>query len=148
MKIFFTFFILLTINFSMNGQTIASFDFETGLPNGWTSESTWKFGNASSLGSEYFTFNGNPTKFAAINDDKLGNEEAGNGKMVTDFIDFTQYPLVFASFNLYYFHQNYNSGGQETLIFYYSENGTTWNLVDAVEEGYNWHIYKYSFQRK
>ena len=126
----------------LNGQTIANFDFETGIPAGWTAESTWKFGNATSLGSEYFTFNGNSTKFAAVNDDKLGATGSGNGKMVTDFIDFTQYPNVFVSFNLYYFHANYDGAGQETFIIYFSEDGTNWKILDAVEEGYGWHKYR------
>lgn len=130
--------------FSLNAQTIKSYNFEGGLPSGWTAENAWKIGNIAALKSDYFSYNGNNTKFAGVNDDNLGQTGSGNGKLITDFIDFATYPDVLLSCDLYYFHANYENGGQETFNIYYSENGTTWTLIDAVEERYFWNPYFYA----
>ena len=137
MKQIFTFVFVLAAIFSINAQVIAGFDFENGKPAGWIAESEWKFGNSQQLGSQFFPLTGNTTRFVAINSDKAG-EGKSNGKLITDTLDFTDYPDVFLSMDLIYYHENYQGGGQERLRLYYTEDGETWNLIKDITDFYGW----------
>ena len=137
MRLFFTLVLVLAAVFAINAQVIAGFDFEDGMPEGWIAESEWKFGNSQQLGSQYFPLTGNNTKFTAINSDKAGSGKA-KGRLITDTLDFTDYPDVFLSMDLIYIHANYDGGGQETLGIYYTEDGETWNLIKNITEPYLW----------
>jgi len=138
----FTFIILtLLCFFSLNAQTVV--DFESGLPDGWTMDGGWKVGNVSSLSSQYFYFGDNPTKFVGTNDDAAGESGHANGKLVSDYYDFTSISNVLLQFDLYFFYGNYNGGGQETFDILYSEDGTTWNKITSVETFYNWTRFYY-----
>ncbi len=135
--LFLAFFAVWGINAQVNA------DFESGLPDGWSIDGGWKLGNAASLKSDYFPFTGNETKFLGTNDDGAGQSGHADGRVITGFMDFTSTPNVFLQFDLYFFHGNYNDGGQETFSIYYSEDGTTWNQITSVETFYVWKRFYY-----
>lgn len=115
----------------MDAQFISE-DFESGVPTGWTLEGGWKYGTAAQLASSDFAFGGNDTKFLGINDDDAGQGVATVGKAITDFMDFSSEPNVLIAFNLLYYNANYGGAGQELFNLYYTEDGTTWNLITPI----------------
>ena len=141
MKTFYFFIFLFFTFLSLNSQ--ATVDFESGLPDGWTVDGGWKVGTTSTLGSEYFPFTGNDTKFVGTNDDGAGQSGHADGKLITDYMDFTSISNVLLQFDLYFFNGNYNGSGQETLDILYSEDGTNWNKITSIETFYIWTKFYY-----
>lgn len=134
------FLLLFFISFSLlnvDAQFISE-DFEAGIPAGWTLEGGWKYGTSAQLASADFSFGGNDTKFIGINDDAVGQGVATVGKAITDFMDFSAEPNVLIAFNILYYNANYGGGGQELFNLYYTEDGTTWNLITPITSFFLW----------
>ncbi len=139
----FTLFLMamLLVISSTSAQTIVfSEDFESGsMPAGWgqTTNATdggWQVGDAVSLGSQFFPFSGNNTKFAGTNDDACNCDKSDDFLYTAD-IDLTSYSgqTVFLSFKQYYFALNYQ-GSQEVATIEYSLNGgTTWSVLTQIQ---------------
>jgi thiol-disulfide isomerase/thioredoxin len=136
-KIYIFLFLLTAFAYVGNAQYLQA-DFEDGLPADWVAENVWAVGNAQSLSSDYFVFP-EYTQFAGVNDDALGAAGNASGKLITADIDLTAGEHFIVTFDLFYFHANYNNAGQETFSVLYSEDGgTTWNRIHEMTQGSNW----------
>jgi hypothetical protein len=105
--------------------------FEDGAASGWTLEDQWAFGDNASLSSLYLNYGGNPTNFAAFNDDGAGGMHVGGGRIVSPSIDLTGVaaPLILEA-NVFFSDADFQ-GANETFVLRVSvDNGTTWDVVE------------------
>ncbi|MCP3932200.1 MAG: hypothetical protein GY705_24275, partial [Bacteroidetes bacterium] len=136
MKQFFTLFLILLTFGAINAQTtILSEDFENGLPDGWTADNYWEFGNSSAISSQYFTIPDH-TNFAGFNDDDLGTTVA-SGKIVTSGIALDSFSAAILVFDAFFFNGDYDAD-ETAKVLASNDGGTTWDEVVDIGGAGDW----------
>lgn len=127
------------VAFASAQTTYFSEDFEAGVPADWVVEGDWAYGLAGDLGSAYMDFTANTSSFLAFNDDALGENHVGSGRVETGAIDLTLATSAYLEFNLYFRNLDYQ-GNDETFKTSVSlDDGETWEELKNYE-GSGWGV--------
>ncbi|MBL6658638.1 MAG: T9SS type A sorting domain-containing protein [Cryomorphaceae bacterium] len=128
--------------FAQGQSTIQSWDFNSGIPTGWTQSTNatdggFGAGSASSLSSQYFTITDPGSNILATNDDDCNCDKADE-YLITDTLDLSNYSVLHATFKSFYYGATY-SGSTESAEFLYTTNGgTTWTSLADIVPGADW----------
>src|SRR6056300_1005838 len=128
--------------FAQGQSTIQSWDFNSGIPTGWTQSTNatdggFGAGSASSLSSQYFTITDPGSNIVATNDDDC-NCDKSDEYLITDTLDLSNYSVLHATFKSFYYGATY-SGSTEGAEFLYTTNGgTTWTSLADITPGADW----------
>ncbi|MBL6867511.1 MAG: T9SS type A sorting domain-containing protein [Cryomorphaceae bacterium] len=128
--------------FAQGQSTIQSWDFNSGIPTGWTQSTNatdggFGAGSASSLSSQYFTITDPGSNILAANDDDCNCDKADE-YLITDTLDLSNYSVLHATFKSFYYGATY-SGSTESAEFLYTTNGgTTWTSLADIVPGADW----------
>lgn len=133
--------LLLSLSFilcSLFAFAQTSEDFEGGLPEGWTAENAWRFGNAASLGSQYFPVS-DRGNFACANDDALGAGMDGSGRLISAPIDLTAASGVLVlSHAAFFFNADYQGADETAKVQISTDGGSTWTTVRDLDGAGDW----------
>jgi len=131
-------------------QIHLSEDFEGGaMPSGWaqTTNATdggWNFGAAGALGSTYFPFAGNNTKFAGTNDDACNCDKSADF-LYTSSVDLTGVSgPVYMKYKQYYFAGNYQGAQEIGTIKASLDGGATWTTFVQMTPAPEWGTVTYN----
>jgi thiol-disulfide isomerase/thioredoxin len=128
--------------FAQGQSTIQSWDFNSGIPTGWTQSTNatdggFGAGSASSLSSQYFTITDPGSNIVATNDDDCNCDKADE-YLITDTLDLSNYSVLHVTFKSFYFGATY-SGATEAAEFMYTTNGgTTWTSLADLTPAADW----------
>ncbi|PTL98884.1 MAG: hypothetical protein DA440_08175, partial [Bacteroidetes bacterium] len=128
--------------FAQGQSTIQSWDFNSGVPTGWTQSTNatdggFGAGSASSLSSQYFTITDPGSNILATNDDGC-NCDKSDEYLITDTLDLSNYSVLHATFKSFYYGATY-SGSTESAEFLYTTNGgTTWTSLAVLTPAADW----------
>ena len=108
--------------FAQGQSTIQSWDFNSGIPTGWTQSTNatdggFGAGSASSLSSQFFTITDPGSNIVATNDDDCNCNKADE-YLITDTLDLSNYSALHVTFKSFYYEGN--NGGQEEAEFVYT----------------------------
>ena len=128
--------------FAQGQSTIQSWDFNSGIPTGWTQSTNatdggFGAGSASSLSSQYFTITDPGSNIVGTNDDDC-NCDKSDEYLITDTLDLSNYSVLHVTFKSFYFGATY-SGATEAAEFMYTTNGgTTWTSLADITPAADW----------
>ena len=93
--------------FAQGQSTIQSWDFNSGIPTGWTQSTNatdggFGAGSASSLSSQYFTITDPGSNIVATNDDDCNCDKADE-YLITDTLDLSNYSVLHVNFQKFLF---------------------------------------------
>ena len=117
------------------GQTIASEDFESGLPGTWTqttlaSDGGWLAGTATSLSSTYFPISTtNSSNIVATNDDDCNCDKSAD-RLISPSIDLSSATNPVMTVDIFFTESSYNGVTESGDIEISTNGGSSWtNLV-------------------
>ena len=131
-----------TTAFAQGQSTIYSWDFNNGIPSGWSqvtnaTDGGFQAGSASSVSSQYFTISDPGSNILATNDDDCNCNKADE-YLITDTLDLSNYSVLHVTFKSFFFGATY-SGATEAAEFLYSTNGgSTWTSLADITPGADW----------
>lgn len=127
--------------FAQGQSTIQSWDFNSGIPTGWTQSTNatdggFGAGSASSLSSQYFTITDPGSNIVATNDDDCNCDKADE-YLITDTLDLSNYSALHVTFKSFYYEGN-NGGQEEAEFVYTTDGGSTWTFLADITPGSDW----------
>ena len=131
-----------TTAFAQGQSTIYSWDFNNGMPSGWSqvtnaTDGGFQAGSASSVSSQYFTISDPGSNILATNDDDCNCNKADE-YLITDTLDLSNYSVLHVTFKSFYYGATY-SGATEAAEFLYSTNGgSSWTSLADITPGADW----------
>lgn len=131
-----------TTAFAQGQSTIYSWDFNNGMPSGWSqvtnaTDGGFNAGSASSLSSQYFTISNPGSNILATNDDDCNCNKADE-YLITDTLDLSNYSVLHVTFKSFFYGATY-SGATEAAEFLYSTNGgSSWTSLADIVPGADW----------
>ncbi|MGA0302704.1 MAG: hypothetical protein ACO3K3_01475, partial [Schleiferiaceae bacterium] len=131
-----------TTAFAQGQSTIYSWDFNNGMPSGWSqvtnaTDGGFNAGSASSLSSQYFTISDPGSNILATNDDDCNCNKADE-YLITDTLDLSNYSVLHVTFKSFFYGATY-SGATEAAEFLYSTNGgSSWTSLADIVPGADW----------
>ena len=131
-----------TTAFAQGQSTIYSWDFNNGIPSGWSqvtnaTDGGFQAGSASSLSSQYFTISNPGSNILATNDDDCNCNKADE-YLITDTLDLSNYSVLHVTFKSFFYGATY-SGATEAAEFLYSTNGgSSWTSLADIVPGADW----------
>ena len=131
-----------TTAFAQGQSTIYSWDFNNGMPSGWSqvtnaTDGGFQAGSASSVSSQYFTISDPGSNILATNDDDCNCNKADE-YLITDTLDLSNYSVLHVTFKSFFYGATY-SGATEAAEFLYSTNGgSSWTSLADITPGADW----------
>jgi hypothetical protein len=131
-----------TTAFAQGQSTIYSWDFNNGMPSGWSqvtnaTDGGFQAGSASSVSSQYFTISDPGSNILATNDDDCNCNKADE-YLITDTLDLSNYSTLHVTFKSFFYGATY-SGATEAAEFLYSTNGgSSWTSLADIVPGADW----------
>jgi len=131
-----------TTVFAQGQSTIYSWDFNNGMPSGWSqvtnaTDGGFQAGSASSVSSQYFTISDPGSNILATNDDDCNCNKADE-YLITDTLDLSNYSVLHVTFKSFFYGLTY-SGATEAAEFLYSTNGgSSWTSLADIVPGADW----------
>jgi hypothetical protein len=131
-----------TTAFAQGQSTIYSYDFNNGMPSGWSqvtnaTDGGFQAGSASSVSSQYFTISDPGSNILATNDDDCNCNKADE-YLITDTLDLSNYSVLHVTFKSFFYGATY-SGATEVAEFLYSTNGgSSWTSLADITPGADW----------
>jgi hypothetical protein len=131
-----------SVAFAQGQSTIYSWDFNSGMPSGWSqvtnaTDGGFQAGSASSVSSQYFTITDPGSNILATNDDDCNCNKADE-YLITDTLDLSNYSTLHVTFKSFYYGATY-SGATEGAEFLYSTNGgSSWTSLADITPGADW----------
>jgi hypothetical protein len=131
-----------TTAFAQGQSTIYSWDFNNGIPSGWSqvtnaTDGGFQAGSASSVSSQYFTISDPGSNILATNDDDCNCNKADE-YLITDTLDLSNYSVLHVTFKSFFYGATY-SGATEAAEFLYSTNGgSSWTSLADIVPGADW----------
>jgi thiol-disulfide isomerase/thioredoxin len=131
-----------TTAFAQGQSTIYSWDFNNGIPSGWSqvtnaTDGGFQAGSASSVSSQYFTISDPGSNILATNDDDCNCNKADE-YLITDTLDLSNYSSLHVTFKSFFYGATY-SGATEAAEFLYSTNGgSSWTSLADITPGADW----------
>ena len=127
--------------FAQGQSTIQSWDFNSGIPTGWTQSTNatdggFGAGSASSLSSQFFTITDPGSNIVATNDDDCNCDKADE-YLITDTLDLSNYSALHVTFKSFYYEGN-NGGQEEAEFVYTTDGGSTWTFLADITPGSDW----------
>lgn len=129
-----------------HAQSILSADFEGSLGADWTAENVWTHGNGATLSSTYLGFPDH-TDFMAANDDALGANVDGSGKLISPVFDLSTASNPVLSFDAHFFNGDYQGADETAKVMITFDGGTFWTEIYNIDEGaqnQEWHSHSVS----
>ncbi len=126
-------------------QTVASEDFNSGLPSSWSqttlaSDGGWKNGTASALSSQNFPFSStNSTRFMGTNDDGCGqvcNKSAD--RLISPSYDLTAQGNCILSVDIHFARATYQGSTEAGTIEISTNGGSSWTLLKTLSGALGW----------
>lgn len=133
-----------TAGFAQGQSTIVTYDFNSGIPAGWSQTAAdatsdgWKAGTNTTLSSQYWTIPTRSTGIVASNDDGCSNCNKSNDLLITDTIDLSSYSYVHATFESFYYGATWSNATESAKLKYSTNNGTTWIDAGDLVPGNDW----------
>ena len=127
--------------FAQGQSTIQSWDFNSGIPTGWTQSTSatdggFQAGSASSMSSQYFTIADPGSNIVGTNDDAC-NCDKSDEYLITDIINLSSYSSLHVTFKSFYYEGN-NGGQEEAEFVYTTDGGSTWIFLTDITPGSDW----------
>ena len=127
--------------FAQGQSTIQSWDFNSGIPTGWTQSTNatdggFGAGSASSLSSQFFTITDPGSNIVATNVDDCNCNKADE-YLITDTLDLSNYSALNVTFKSFYYEGN-NGGQEEAEFVYTTDGGSTWTFLADITPGSDW----------
>ena len=129
-------------SFAQGQSTIYSWDFNNGIPNGWTqitnaTDNGFAAGDSASLSSQYFEITNPGSNFIATNDDECDCNKSDE-YLITDTLDLSNYSVLHVTFQSFFFGATHQ-GDTEAAEFLYSTNGgSSWTSLADIVPGVDW----------
>ena len=128
--------------FAQGQSTIQSWDFNSGIPTGWTQSTSatdggFQAGSASSMSSQYFTITDPGSNIVGTNDDDC-NCDKSDEYLITDTINLSNYSALHATFKSFYFGATYNGSTEAAEFLYTTNGGTSWTSLADLTPGADW----------
>jgi len=140
------FFLFAALSLGLSQTTYFSEDLESGIPAGWTVTGDWQYGPAASLASAYAPFGSgtNLTNIFAFNDDALGQNHAGGGRVITAPIDLTAVTgAIFVEFEFWFANLDFGGANETAKVSISKDNGATWDLIGDLPGLPGWYYIPY-----
>ena len=131
-----------TTAFAQGQSTIYSWDFNNGIPTGWSqvtnaSDGGFIAGSASSLSSQAFNIPDPGSNILATNDDDCNCNKADE-YLITDTLDLSNYSVLHVVFKSFFYGETW-AGATEAAEFLYSTNGgSSWTSLADIVPGADW----------
>ena len=130
----------------VQAQTILSADFEGSLGADWTAENVWTHGTSATLSSQYLGFPDH-TEFMAANDDALGANMDGSGKLISPVFDLSTASNPILSFSAHFLNGDYQGADETAKVMITFDGGNFWTEIYNIDEGagnQEWHSHSVS----
>ena len=131
-----------TTAFAQGQSTIYSWDFNNGMPTGWSqvtnaSDGGFIAGSASTLSSQYFTINDPGSNILATNDDGC-NCDKGDEYLITETLDLSNYSVLHVTFKSFFYGATYQGAVEAAEFLYSTDGGSSWTSLADIVPGADW----------